>query len=390
MAEVRAKHNTFVSVTGFCLGARNIEGETTVNVKKIAGAALLASLAWSATASAADLVDPASLAQCFLKPTATTPMAQFKAKPGPYKIAFSNSYYGNNWRTEMLNIASAYVAQPEVKKYIAKFEIQNAGNDVAQEVAQIRQMILSGYDAIVVNGATPSGLNSVINQAVHQGIVVVAFDNTVTTDQAVNINEDQAEMGRQWAEFLAKETAGKGKILMVHGLAGTSVDNDQADGATAVFKRFPDLTVVHVYGNWDVGVNQKVTADALATNNDIAGVWGTEGATGALQAFLQVNAKLVPMTSESDNGFMMEAVEHKLPSLVIGQSPALVAAAIRAAIALLAGQPIPRTANIPLNPVTTSEMKADVNYFPKQPNSFVTNISIPQCDIAIPVEAVVK
>ena len=39
---------------------------------------------------------------------------------------------------------------------------------------------------------------------------------------------------------------------------------------------------------------------------------------------------------------------------------------------------------------TTSEMKADVNYFPKQPNSFVTNISIPQCDIAIPVEAVVK
>ena len=361
-----------------------------MSVTKIAGAALAASFAWYAAASAADLTDPAGLAQCFVKATADTPVVQQKAKPGPYKIAFSNSYYGNNWRTEMLNIVKAYVAQPDVKKYIAKFDTQNSGNDVAQQVAQIRQMILAGYDAIVVNGATPSGLNSVINQAVSQGIVVVAFDNTVTTDKAVNINESQYEMGRQWAEFLAKETGGKGKILMVHGLAGTLVDNDQADGAMAVFKKFPDLSIVSVFGNWDVGVNQKVTADALATNADIAGVWGTEGATGALQAFLQLNAKLVPMTSESDNGFMIEAVKRHVPSLVIGQSPALVAPAIRAAIAILAGQPVPLNANIPLNPVKTSEMKADVDYFPNQPNSFITDISIPQCDVAIPVNAVVN
>ncbi len=356
----------------------------------VAGAALAMSIAWCSGASAQGLVDPASLSQCFLKQAADTPIIQHKAKPGPYKIAFSNSYYGNNWRTEMLNIARAYVTQPEVAKYIAKFEIQNSGNDVAQEVAQIRQMILGGYDAIVVDGASPSGLDSVINQAVRQGILVVAFDNTVTTHEAININENQYEMGHLWAQFLAKQTGGKGKILMVRGLAGTTVDNDQGDGGLAVFKTYPGISTVQVYGNWDVGVNQKVTADALATNHDIAGVWATEGATGALQAFLQVNAPLVPMTSESDNGFMMLVVQHKIPALVIGQSPALVATAIRAAIAVLAGQAVPRDANIPLNPVTTDEMKPGVNYFPNLPNSFVTNISIPQCNVSIPVDAVVK
>lgn len=358
--------------------------------KVLVGAMLGASVLWSAAAQAAGLTDPESLAQCFLKQTESTPMVQHKAKPGPYKIAFSNSYYGNNWRTEMLNIASAYAKQPEVAKYLAKFEIQNAGNDVAQQVAQIRQMILAGYDAIVVNAASPSGLDSVVNQAVRQGIVVVAFDNTVTTHEAVNVNESQYDMGRLWAEFLAKETGGKGKILMVRGLAGTTVDNDQGDGAMAVFKKYPDIKTVQVYGNWDVGTNQKVAADALATNHDIAGVWGTEGMTGTLQAFLQVQAKLVPMTSESDNGFMALVVKHNIPSLVIGQSPALVAAAMRAAIAVLAGEAVPRDANIPLNPVTTSEMKAGVNFFPDQPNSFVTNISIPQCAIEIPVHDVVK
>lgn len=353
----------------------------------IAACALLAA---SGSAEANDLVAPKSLAQCFLKQTPETPMVQRKAKTGPYKIAFSNSFYGNNWRTEMLNIARAYAAQPEVAKYLSKFDIRNAGNNVAQQVAQVRQMILGGYDAILIEASTPSGLNSVINQAVQHGILVVAFDNTVTTHEAINVNENQSEMGRLWAQFLAKETGGKGKILMVRGLAGTPVDDDQGDGAMAVFKKHPEMHLVQVYGNWDVGTNQKVASDALATNHDFAGVWGTEGMTGTLQAFLQTKAKLVPMTSESDNGFMMLAVQHKIPALVIGQSPALVAAGLRAAIAVLAGQAVPRDADIPLNPVTTSEMKAGVNYFPDEPSSFVTNISIPQCGIHIPVKDVVK
>ncbi len=354
-----------------------------------AAAALCGALACGA-AFGQDLVNPDSLAKCFVPWSKSTPMVKHKAKQGPYKIAFSNSYYGNNWRTEMLNIARSYVKQPAVAKHISQFKIFNSGNDVAQQISQIRQMILSGYDAIVVDAASPSGLNSVINQAVQQGIIVVAFDNTVTTDKAINVNEDQYEMGRLWAQFLAKKTGGKGTILMVHGLAGTTVDNDQANGAMAVFKQHPALKIVDVYGNWDVGTNQKVTADALATNRDIAGVWGTEGATGALQAFLQVNAPLVPMTSESDNGFMMLAVKHKVPALVIGQSPALVAVAIRGAIAALSGQALPNKASVPLDLVTTDKMKAGVNYFPDLPGSFVTDISIPQCGVKIPVDDVVK
>ena len=356
-----------------------------------AGLMALATLLSVGAAHAADrLVSPQSLAECFLKPSASTPTAHFAHKAPPYRIAFSNSYYGNNWRTEMLNIAEAYVKQPEVAKYIKEFKIYNSGNNVAQEIAQIRQMILSGYDAIVVDGASPAGLDSVINQAVRHHIVVIAFDNTVTTDKAVNINENQYDIGRIWAEFLVKQTGGKGTILMVRGLAGTTVDNDQARGALDVFKKYPGIKPVQVYGNWDVGTNQKVAADALATHHDIAGVWGTEGMTGTLQAFLQQKAKLVPMTSELDNGFMELAVQHHVPALVIGQSPALVAVGIRAAIAALDGQSLPRTANIPLSPVHTAEMKAGVNYFPKLANSFVTNVSIPQCGVHIPVDQVVK
>ena len=149
--------------------------------------------------------------------------------------------------------------------------------------------------------------------------MIVAFDNTVTSKRAVNINNDQFQMGKKWAEFLAEQTKGKGTVLMVRGLAGTPVDNQQASGAKSVFEKYPGLKIVEVYGNWDVGATQKAVANALASTPQIDGVWGTAACTGTIQAFLQSSRPLVPMTGECDNGFMRLVAEKKVPALVIGQ-----------------------------------------------------------------------
>jgi ribose transport system substrate-binding protein len=346
----------------------------------------------NSTASAADneLTDPTSVARAFPPRSPDTPMANFPGKNAPYKIAFSNSYFGNNWRAEMLKAADAYAKQPQVRSYIKEYRVYNAGNDVGQQIAQIRQIILSGADAIVVNAASPTGLDSVLEEAVKRGIAVVAFDNTVGTNKVVNVNNDQAAMGKRWAEFLADQIKGKGTVLMVHGVAGTTVDNDQANGAMLVFKQHPDIKVIDVYGDWDVGTNQKVTANALATYPEINAIWGTEGCTGIIQAFLQLKRPLVPMTGESDNGFMRLVVENKVPTLVIGQPPAMAAAAIRVAINLLNGTKVPQEISLPLEEITTGQMKVGVNYFPEQPDSLITDFSMPSCDVQIPVKEVVR
>ena len=344
------------------------------------------------TASAADndLTDPTSVARAFPPKSPDTPIANFAAKKAPYKIAFSNSYFGNNWRAEMLKAADAYAKQPQVRSYIKEYKVYNAGNDVGQQIAQIRQIILSGADAIVVNAASPTGLDSVLEEAVKRGIAVVAFDNTVGTNKVVNVNNDQAAMGKRWAEFLADQIKGKGTVLMVHGVAGTTVDNDQANGAMLVFKQHPDIKVIDVYGDWDVGTNQKVTANALATYPEINAIWGTEGCTGIVQAFLQLKRPLVPMTGESDNGFMRLVVENKVPALVIGQPPAMAAAAIRVAINLLNGTKVPQEISLPLEETTTGQMKVGMNYFPEQPDSLITDFSMPSCDVQIPVKEVAR
>ncbi|HKJ96052.1 MAG TPA: sugar ABC transporter substrate-binding protein [Gammaproteobacteria bacterium] len=328
--------------------------------------------------------------ECLMPWKSDTPMMSWPKKAPPYRIALSNSYIGNTWRTEMVQIAKAYSEQDDVKKYIKEFRVSSSGNDVNAQIAQMNQMILGGVDAIVTDAASPTGLNSVIEQAVDAGVLVVSFDNVVTTDKAVTVNEDQYEMGKQWAEFLVKQTGGKGHILMVRGVAGTFVDKERTRGGHDVFDKHPDIKTTEVYGKWDDGTAQKVTANALASSPDIVAVWCQGGDTGVVRAFQQADKKIPPIAGEAENGFRKLAAEHKFPILSIGQSPALSALSIKVAIDLLQGKKVPREISVPLPTATTDTLKAGENYFPDQPDSFFTPINIDPCDLKFDVNHILN
>jgi ribose transport system substrate-binding protein len=328
--------------------------------------------------------------KCLVPWASDTPTFTWKSKPGPYKIALSNSYIGNTWRTEMVQIAKAYTEKPEVKKHIKSFQVSSSGNDVNAQIAQMNQMILSGVDAIVIDAASPTGLNSVIEQAVDAGILVVAFDNSVTTKKSVLVNEDQYEMGKKWAEFLVDHTGGKGHYLMVRGVAGTSVDQDRTKAAKDVFGKHSGITTTEVYGNWDDGTAQKVTANALAAGTKFDAVWSQGGDTGVVRAFQQAGQKIPPIAGEAENGFRKLAAKLKFPMLSIGQSPALSAMSIKVAIAILQGEKVPQAVSVPLPTATNDTLKAGVNYFPDLPDSFFTPINIEPCGLTFDVKKVLK
>ncbi len=326
--------------------------------------------------------------KCMVPWGTDTKMIKQAAKPGPYKIALSNSYIGNTWRTEMVQIAKAYTERPEVKADIASFQASSSGNEVSAQIAQINQMILSGVDAIILNAASPTGLNSVIDQAVAAGILVVSFDNVVTTPKAVLVNQDQYEMGKQWADFIVEKTGGKGNILMVRGVAGTFVDQERTRAATDVFSKHPDIKTTEVYGNWDDGTAQKVVANALASSPKFDGVWSQGGDTGVVRAFQQAGQKIPPIAGEAENGFRKLASELKFPMLSIGQSPALSALSIKVAIAILKGEEVPQSVSAPLPTATTDTLKSGTDFFPNLPDSFFTPISIASCDLNFDVNKI--
>ncbi len=198
----------------------------------IAFGLLAGSSALTAPALAAPTIvaGPSADPSCFAPWSDKTKFFKFAAKKGPYRIALANGYIANTWRIQMIQTAKAYAAQPEVAAKLKEFKVVSTGEDVAAQIAAVNNFIDSGYDAIVVNAQNPAAFKPVIKRANDAGVVLVAFDNILDTEDAINVDVDQKGLGVYWAKWLNDHLPNGGKVLEVRGVSGTSVDRDRHDG----------------------------------------------------------------------------------------------------------------------------------------------------------------
>jgi ribose transport system substrate-binding protein len=204
------------------------------------------------------------------------------------KIAFSNNYAGNSWRQAMLKSYEA-VTQKAVKDgVVAASDIfTTADKEVPTQAAQIQNLILQGYNAIVINAASPDALNGAIKQACDAGIVVVSFDGIVTEPCAYRVVVDFKALGLEEVEQMAKFQPKGGNLLEIRGLAGTSIDEAIHQGILEGVKKHSDFKIVaSVTGDWDQTTAQKAVATVLPSLPAIVGVVDQGGdGYGAAQAF---------------------------------------------------------------------------------------------------------
>ena len=214
------------------------------------------------------------------------------AETADKKIALSNNYAGNSWRQAMLTswdkITKAAVSKGTVA---AADAFTTAENQATEQAAQIQNLILQGYDAIVINAASPTALNGAVKEACDAGIVVVSFDGIVTEPCAWRIAVDFKAMGESQIEYLAKKMPEGGNLLEIRGLAGVSVDDEIHAGIQAGVEKNPQFKIVgSVNGDWAQDVAQRAVAGILPSLPEIAAVV-TQGGDGygAAQAFAAAN-----------------------------------------------------------------------------------------------------
>jgi ribose transport system substrate-binding protein len=315
-----------------------------------------------------------------------------RAAAKPYRIALSNSYIGNKWRIEMENLYKAALLMEPYKTDV-KGTWYNSGNDVSKQSQQMSNLIAERVDAIVINAASPTGLNGIINQATSRGILVVSFDNVVTAPTALKVNTNQYKFGQLGAEWLAKEMGGKGNVIMVTGVAGTFVDSDRNKGAEDTWAKHPDIKVVNKFtGMWDSATAERNTAAVLPSLPQIDGIWCQGGTDGVLKAFIAAKRALPPTAGEGENGFrkfMIGYMDHKVRGISIGQPPFLVIISLELARRVLNGSMKKGDIEIPFPYVTQDTVKEGETVFPKLPDSFFADFTDAgdQATVKICVEA---
>jgi ribose transport system substrate-binding protein len=319
------------------------------------------------------------MASCSQSSSGTQPAAASAnavAAKKAYKIAFSNSYVGNHWRTAAVNIFNAYTKRLINEGVLEKAFCSSAGNDVQAQINEIRNMMSEGYDAIITIAASETGLTSVLEEAIERGIVVVAFDNQVKSDLVYNVNTDQVEFGRLLADWLVKAMGGKGNILWIRGIEGTPVTIQRTEGMQKVLDKYPDIKVLGVgYGRWDESTAISVLSNLMSAHHS-KGINGmlSEGTGGhaIVKVFedYKIDVKKIPI-AEGDmaNAYMKDWLDLDLNTFTTAQPPYLSAAAVDVALRVLNGEKVDKLTFIDL-PTCSSREEAQKWYQPTQEGSF--------------------
>ena len=205
------------------------------------------------------------------------------------KIALSNNYAGNSWRQAMLRSWDK-VTKPAVEAGIvaAADPFTTAENQVTEQAAQIQNLVLQGYDAIVLNAASPDALNGAVKEACDAGVIVVSFDGIVTEPCAWRIAVDFKQMGKDEVLYLKDKLPEGGNLLEIRGLAGVFVDDEISKGIHEGVAENPQFKIVgSVHGDWDQDEAQAAVAGILPSLPDDIVAVVTQGGDGygAAQAF---------------------------------------------------------------------------------------------------------
>ncbi len=275
------------------------------------------------------------------------------------RIALSNNYAGNSWRQAMLQSWEEVAGKAVENGVVAAADAYTTSeNQATEQAAQIQNLILQGYDAIVLNAASPTALNGAVRAACDAGVVVVSFDGVVTEPCAWRIAVDFQQMGREQVEYLATRLPDGGNLLEIRGLAGVFVDDEIHAGIQAGVEANPQFEIVgSVHGDWAQDVAQKAVAGILPSLPEIDGVV-TQGGDGygAAQAFEAAgrDMPIIVLGNRQDEMKWWAEMrdESGYETLSLSIAPGVATLAFWVSQQILAGAEVPKDLTVPFLKVT--------------------------------------
>ncbi len=282
--------------------------------KLLSAAAMFAIAATGALAEGVDELNPDVAKRLYnkemldpMQPIGPSKWRDFKAKKGPpWKIGYASSYAGNTWRAAAMDELQKVII-PEWQKLGLLSEVvvtQSNLNDPTQ-IQQIRQLVDQGADAIILCCSNPTALNASVKYAADKGVPVFSMTGYLTSEYAINSSVNYQVGGYEIGKAMVDQLGGKGNVLVVEGIPGTSGSDSQNRGVLAGLASSPDIKVVgSVAGMWTDQVAQGEVQKWLATNpGKLDGIVVQSAAEmGVLRAVQQAGRGEIPVAIGGELG----------------------------------------------------------------------------------------
>lgn len=201
----------------------------------------------------------------------------------PVKIGLSMNTLNNPFFVTVVEGANA-----KAKELGVRLIVVDAQNDPGKEITNIENLIMQKVDVLILDPSDSDSIVPSVEAANKAGIPVMTIDRKSNGGNVItHIGFDAIRSGNIAGQFLVDALNGKGKIVELMGIMGTSVAQDRSKGFNQIMGKNPGMVVIAKQtANFDRGQAMSVMEDILQAHPHIDGIYAAndEMAMGALAA----------------------------------------------------------------------------------------------------------
>ncbi len=124
-------------------------------------------------------------------------------------------------------------------------EIRSAGDDNRKQVEDVYYFMDEGVDLLIISANEAAPITPIVEEVYRRGIPVITVDRKILSDKyTAYIGADNYEIGRAVGNYLASRLKGKGNIVELTGLGGSTPAMERHQGFMAAISRFPDIRLI--------------------------------------------------------------------------------------------------------------------------------------------------
>ncbi len=154
--------------------------------------------------------------------------------------------------------------------------LASADDNDQLQVEQINQFVDEKVDLLIVAPNQMVTVAPAIDKAFEAGIPVIVFDRKTSSEKfTAYIGADNYEMGKLMGDYIAAQLNGKGRVLEIQGLKGSSPALERHNGFTEALKAYSGITLVaSLQGDWTEESAVKAVKEYSGDLSDIDYVFG--------------------------------------------------------------------------------------------------------------------
>ncbi len=243
-------------------------------------------------------------------------------------------------------------AEAKAKELGIELIVLDSQNDPSKDMANVEDLITKGVSLILLNPTDSDAVANAVKAANEAKIPVITLDRAANGGEVVaHVASDNIAGGKMAADFINEKLGGKGNVIELQGIAGTSAARDRGQGFNDELKTFSGLKVVAAQpADFDRTKGLSVMENLLQAQPDVQAVFAhnDEMALGALQAIEASGKKIIVVGFDAVDDAVAAVKDGKMAATVAQQPELIGALGVETAAKVLKGETVEKSIPVEL------------------------------------------